>query len=309
MASPFASLLTRSNSLDKLKTAVSNVGAKSFKDENIGYWNLTPDKLGNASAIIRFLPPPPPESVPFATFFRHAFQGPNGWYIELSRTSINENDPVSEFNSRLWATKDETLQNQVRKQSRKPTFVANIYVVQDKANPDNEGKVFLYRFGKKIFEKIKKALEPEFAEDVPFDPFHVLEGANFRLRQKKQAGFPNYDDSVFETPRPLLNGDEAALTAVFQNLKPIAEITAPDKFKTYEELKKRLDKIMGFDTSVYLTPSHAAVDTGMSVQSAVAENRAAAPVPTTRYVPTATIPNDDDDDTADRLSKFDDDND
>ena len=307
--SQFSSLLSKGNSLDKLKTAVSAIGAKTWADQDEGYWRLTPDKQGNATAIVRFLPAPPPETVPFGSFFRHSFQGPNGWYIENSRTTLGEPDPLSDFNSKLWATKDENIQNQVRKQSRKPTFVANVYIVQDKAKPENEGKVFLYRFGKKIMDKIKKAMYPEFAEDTPFDPFHVLEGANFRLRQKKQAGFPNYDDSVFETPKPLLGGDETALTAVFQSLKSIADITAPDKFKSYEELKKRLDKAMGFDTSVYLSPAQASSDSQMRIGAPSASAPvavAATAVVATKWTPPS-LP--DDVDTDDRLAKFDDDND
>ena len=232
--SQFHSLL-KGGSIDKLRQAVkSTAGENSNSDE--GYWKPTVDKAGNGSAIIRFLPAPPPESLPFVTFYRHAFEGPNGWYIELSRTTLGENDPLGDYNSRMWATKDPVLQDQVRKQSRKQTYVSNIYVIQDKGNPENEGKVFLFRYGKKIFEKVKKAIEPEYEQDTPFDPFHVLEGANFRLRQKKQAGFPNYDDSVFESPSPLLKGDEKAIMQSLNGLRSLTEIVSPDKFKSYDEL-------------------------------------------------------------------------
>lgn len=307
--SQFASLLQKS-SVDKLKAAFA--AAKGpYKNENEGYWSTTPDKAGNATAIIRFLPAPPPEQVPFASFYRHAFKGPNGWYIELSRTTIGEQDPLSEFNSRLWATNDENVRTQVRGQSRKKTYVANIYVVQDKAKPENEGKVFLFRFGQKIFDKIDKALNPEFPEDAPFDPFHVLEGANFRLRQKKQAGFPNYDDSTFEAPgKALLGGDEKALEEVFGQLKSLTDIVSPDKFKTYDELKKKLDRVFGFDTAVYLNHAQAAADSGLRVGARTAPapvREDKEDVVSTKWVPPAVSDDEDDDDTDDRLAAFDED--
>lgn len=306
--SQFHSLL-KSNSLDKLRQAVkTTTGEQSNSDE--GNWKPTVDKAGNGSAIIRFLPAPPPESLPFVTFYRHAFEGPNGWYIELSRTTLNESDPLGEYNSRLWATKDEALRDQVRKQSRKQTYVSNIYVVQDKANPENEGKVFLFRYGKKIFEKIKKAIEPEYEGDAPFDPFHVIDGANFRLRQKKQAGYPNYDDSVFEAPSPLLKGDEKAILQVLNNLRSLTEIVAPEKFKSYEELKKKVDRVMGFDTSVYLTPS-GETDTPAPRRSMgrSMEDAPATPAPTSArpWTPPAVSDDEEEDEVDARLSKFDDD--
>lgn len=304
----FKSLLQRSN-LDKLKDAVRSQ-TKEVGDE--GFWKLTTDKAGNGTAIIRFLPAPPPETVPFVSFYRHAFEGPNGWYIENSRTTINESDPLGDYNSRLWATKDESLRDLVRKQARKQTYISNIYVVQDKGNPENEGKVFLYRYGKKIFEKIKKAIEPDYDGDEPMDPFHVLEGANFRLRQKKQAGYPNYDDSMFESASPMLRGDEKAIYEVLNALKSLTDFVSPDKFKTYEELKKKLDKTMGFDTSVYLTPTDAVEEISAPLGSSqrgrvsVDDDVAATlppPSPSHRsWTPPAV--SDDDDDIA--LSKFDD---
>jgi len=303
--SQFQSLLATS-SLDKLKAAFKSAGTGE-RAEDVGMWKMTTDKAGNGTAIVRFLPAPPPEQIPFASFYRHAFKGPNGWFIELSRTTLGEQDPVSDFNSKLWATNDENIRNQVRQQSRKKTYVVNIYVVQDKAKPENEGKVFLFRFGQKIFDKIEKALSPEFAEDVAFDPFHVISGANFRLRQKKQAGFPNYDDSTFETPKPLLNGDAAALETVFAQLKSLTDIVAPDKFKSYDELKKKLDRVFGFDTSAYLSPAAAAADNGMTVRSTPAPARESKPAaaPATSWKPPA-VTTDDEDDTDSRLAAFDD---
>lgn len=305
--SQFQSLL-KNSSLDKLRDAFKSAGAPAREDD--GYWKSTQDKAGNATAIFRFLPAPPPEQIPFASFYRHSFKGPGGWYIELSRTSIGEQDPVSDFNSKLWATQDKVIQDQVRSQSRKKTYVANIYIIQDKAKPENEGKVFPFRFGQKIFDKIQKCLNPEFEQDVAFDPFHPISGANFRFRQKKQQNFPNYDDSSFETPKPLLNGDEAALTTVFEQMKSLTDIVAPDKFKSYEVLKKQLDRAMGFDTSVYLTPNQAANDTGMRIAPSAGVTAAKAPVTTaTKWTPPPVVADDEptDEDVDDRLSKFDDD--
>jgi len=265
MGQSFASLLSKNSSLDKLKNAVTAAGSNKFSSEEEGYWRLTTDKLGNGSAIIRFLPAPWPEQIPFGQFYRHAFKSQTGkWYIERSLTSLNEPDPLGEFNTKLWNLGDEDIKNQVRQQARKQVFVSNIYIVKDDANPSNVGKVFLFNYGKKIFEKIRKALEPEFG-DAPFDPFHPIEGANFRLRQKKQANFPNYDDSTFESVKPLLDGDPEKLEEVFKQLKSISEITAPDKFKSYAELKKRLDMVMGFDTGVYLSLEQANADAAMRV--------------------------------------------
>jgi len=314
MSSQLHSLLKASGSLDKLRSAVQ-ASSSNFKEDE-GFWKMSTDKAGNGTAIIRFLPAPPPETIPFATFFRHAFNGPNGWYIELSRTTLGENDPVGEFNTRLWNTKVDTVQDQVRKQARKLTYVSNIYVVSDKGNPTNEGKVFLFRYGKKIFEKIQKAITPEFAEDFPFDPFHLLEGANFRLRQKKQAGFPNYDDSVFEAPSKLLKGDETALTTVVAQLRSLTEFVLPDAFKSYEELKKKLDRVMGFDTAVHMSAGSAGV-TVDSVRSGGSSGAAGAsgtfepepPRPTSAraWVPPVVATLDDESDEDARLAKFEED--
>jgi hypothetical protein len=306
--SQFSSLLKPSQ-LDKLKAAVK-AQSKDSNREDEGYWKPTLDKAGNGSAIIRFLPAPPPETMPFAMYYRHAFQGPNGWYIENSRTSVGESDPLGDYNTRLWSTKNEDLMNQARKQSRKKTYVANIYVIQDKANPDNEGKVFLYRFGKKIFDKIQKVVEPEFEGDEPMDPFHVIDGANFRLRQKKQGGYPNYDDSMFETSSPLLKGDETAILKVLEHLKSVSEEVNLNKFKSYEDLKKKLDKVMGFDTGVYLTPTDAGTLAVPPSDSYEFDQRSTSPRPTTPapVSNTWTPPSidDDDSDVDSRLSQFDD---
>ena len=313
--SQFSSLL-KSTSLDKLKNAIKSADTTKGDRDDAGFWRPTVDSAGNAFAIIRFLPAPPPETVPFVSYYRHAFQGPNGWYIENSRTTLGEQDPCGEYNSRLWNTKDETYKTQARNQARKKQYVSNIYVVQDKGTPANEGKVFLFRYGQKIFDKIKHAIEPDAESgDESFDPFHIIEGANFRLRQKKQAGYPNYDDSKFEAPAAFLNGDEAAIMRVLtEGLKSLSELVSPDKFKSYEELKKRLDKSLGFDTAIYLNPNEA--PSGAAAAKAVAKPKwdddedetPAAPakvaVPVAKKWTPPSVDDDDEDDA--RLAQFDD---
>lgn len=264
MSQSLAKMLSRGSSLDKLKSAVTAANKSKFAADDEGYWRPTPDKIGNASAVIRFLPAPEGEDIPFASYYRHSFKSPAGkWYIERSLTSINQDDPLGQFNTKLWNSGN---QDQARAQARKLTFVSNIYVINDQGNPENNGKVFLYSYGKKIFDKIRKSLEPEFG-DPAVDPFHMIEGANFRLRQKKQQNFPNYDDSSFEAPKPLLNGDMDALEEVFKQVKSIADIVAPDKFKSFADLKNRLDSVMGFDTSVYLSLEQAMADSNLRVGS------------------------------------------
>lgn len=306
MVSQFSSLL-KPGSLDKLKAAIKTT-TRTQGDE--GYWKMTVDAAGNGMAVIRFLPAPPPETVGFCSYYRHAFKGPNGWYIENCLTSIDKDDPCVEYTSRLYATKNPTLEKQGSSQSRKLTYVSNIYVVQDKGNPANEGKVFLYRYGKKIMEKISRAAngDPDFPDDPQFDPFHVLEGANFRLRQKKQAGYPNYDDSAFEAPTPFLKGDSAAIFAAMEGAKSVAALVAPESFLDYSVLKKKLDRVMGFDTATYLTAN----DEQQDVPVAPTPRRRPVPQDDDAPVPSAARPwtppvSDDDGDVDRRLSQFEDD--
>ena len=176
--------------------------------------------------------------------FSHAFQGTGGWYIENSLTTIGQKDPLGELNRELWNSGHDADKETVRKQKRKLSFYANIYVVKDPANPQNEGGVFLYKFGKKIFDKIMEAMQPEFEDETAINPFDFWQGANFKLKLKKVAGYWNYDSSEFDRVSPLLDDDDA-LEAVWRKEYSLAAITAPDQFKTYEELKKRLDYVLG----------------------------------------------------------------
>ena len=207
-------------------------------------WKLDVDKSGNGYAVIRFLPAPNGEDLPFVKLYSHAFQGPGGWYIENSLTTLGQKDPVSELNSELWNNGTDAGKELARKQKRKLTYVSNIYVVKDPANPANEGKVFLFKYGKKIFDKLTAAMQPEFEDEEAIDPFDFWQGANFKLKAKNVAGYRNYDSSEFARPEALLDDDEA-MEAVWKKQYSLAELVAADQFKSYDELKKRLDYVLG----------------------------------------------------------------
>ena len=244
--------LKRSNSLDKLLNAVKEESApqekKSYKDERL--WKPEMDKSGNGFAVIRFLPAVKDEDMPWAKIWNHAFQGPTGqWYIENSLTSVGEKDPVSEHNTKLWNSGLESDKEIARKQKRKLQYFSNIYVVTDKLHPENEGKVFLFRYGKKIFDKLMEAMQPAFEDETPINPFDFREGANFRLKIRKVDGYWNYDKSEFEKPTPLFDTDEK-IEEVWGKQYPLAEFTAPTNFKSYDELKTRLDAVLSGTVSV-----------------------------------------------------------
>ena len=207
-------------------------------------WKLDVDKSGNGYAVIRFLPAPEGEDLPFVKLYSHAFQGPGGWYIENSLTSLGQKDPVSEYNTQLWNNGTDAGKETARKQKRKLTYMSNIYVVKDPTNPENEGKVFLFKYGKKIFDKLTAAMQPEFEDEEAIDPFDFWQGANFKLKAKNVAGYRNYDSSEFAAVSPLLDDDDA-LEALWKKQFSLAEIVAPEQFKTYEELKKRLEYVLG----------------------------------------------------------------
>ena len=244
--------LKRSNSLDKLLGAVEKENApqekKSYKDERL--WKPELDKSGNGYAVIRFLPAVEGEDMPWARVYNHAFQGPTGqWYIENSLTTLGQNDPVSEMNSAYWNSGVESDKEIARRQKRKLQYFANIYVVQDPANPQNEGKVMLYRFGKKIFDKCMEAMQPAFQDESPVNPFDFWEGANFKLKLRKVDGYWNYDKSEFEAPSALFDDDDK-LEEVWKTQYPLSEFTSASNFKSYDELKKRLDMVLAGTTTV-----------------------------------------------------------
>lgn len=218
----------------------------SGADERL--WKPEMDKTGNGFAIIRFLPAPEGEDLPWAKLYTHAFQGPGGWYIENSLTTTGGKDPVSEFNRELWNSGSEADKDTVRKQKRKLSYYSNIYVVKDPTNPTNEGKVFLFKYGKKIFDKIMEAMQPEFEDETPINPFDYWQGANFKLKIVKKDGYWNYDKSEFDRPSPLLNDDDA-LEAVWKKQYSLSAVTAPDQFKSYEQLETRLKLVLGQKTA------------------------------------------------------------
>jgi len=207
-------------------------------------WKLDVDKSGNGYAVIRFLPAPEGEALPIVKLYSHAFQGPGGWYIENSLTSLGQKDPVSEYNTQLWNNGTDAGKETARKQKRKLTYMSNIYVVKDPANPENEGKVFLFKYGKKIFDKLTAAMQPEFEDEEAIDPFDFWQGANFKLKAKNVAGYRNYDSSEFAAVSPLLDDDDA-LEGLWKKQFSLAEIVAADQFKSYEDLKKRLEYVLG----------------------------------------------------------------
>ena len=220
---------------------MNNTGSGGADDR---LWKPEMDKSGNGYAVIRFLPAPEGEDLPWVKLFSHAFQGPGGWYIENSLTTLNQKDPVSELNRELWNSGNDADKDTVRKQKRKLSFYANIYVVKDPANPQNEGGVFLYKFGKKIFDKIMDVMQPEFEDETPINPFDFWGGANFKLKLVKKDGYWNYDKSEFDRPSALLEDDDA-LEALWKKQYSLAALTAADQFKSYDDLKKRLDYVLG----------------------------------------------------------------
>ena len=226
------------NELEKLNTPTST---SSFQDDR--FWKPELDKSGNGYAIIRFLPQAADEELPWVRLWNHAFKGPGGWYIENSLTTINKKDPVSEYNTELWNSGNESDKDIARKQKRVLKYYANIYVVSDAKHPENEGKVMLFKFGKKIFDKITEAMNPEFADEEALNPFDLWKGANFKLKIRKVDGYWNYDKSEFAAPSQLLETDEE-LEEVWNKEHSLKAFVAPDQFKSYDELKEKLNRVL-----------------------------------------------------------------
>lgn len=246
--SNFASLKKSSNTLDRLTKEIEKVNTPTSdkKQGDDRFWKLERDKSGNGSAVIRFLPAAAvdgDDALPWVRIFDHGFQGPTGkWYIENSLTTLNQKDPVSEYNSKLWneSSDDNSWQRkQARKQKRRLHYISNIYVVSDPKNPDNEGKIFLFKFGKKIFDKITLLMNPEFEGDSPVNPFDFWAGANFKIRIRTVDGYPNYDQSLFDAPKPL-NSDDDKLEALWKKEYSLSEFLLPKNFKSYEDLQRHL---------------------------------------------------------------------
>ena len=243
----FENLKRNRDQISKLVQAAEKVGGgeqKSYADERI--WKPTVDKAGNGYAVIRFLPASEGAELPWVRYWDHGFKGPTGlWYIENSLTSIGQPDPVGELNSRLWNSGIESDKDRARTQKRRLHYVTNILVVQDPSNPQNEGKVFLYQFGKKIFDKIMDVMQPSFADETPVNPFDFWDGADFKLKIRNVEGYRNYDKSEFASPSALYESDESKLEAVYNQLHNLSEFTDPSNYKSYDELKAKLMRVLG----------------------------------------------------------------
>ena len=228
---------------DRLVKEVEKMNSSSGgADER--FWKAELDKTGVGSAVIRFLPAPDGEELPWVKVYSHAFQGPGGWYIENSLTTTGGKDPVSDYNRQLWNSGNDADKDTVRKQKRKLSYYSNVYVVRDPLHPENEGRVFLFKYGKKIFDKVLEAMQPEFDDETPINPFDFWQGANFKLKIVKKDGFWNYDKSEFDKVAPLLEDDDA-LEALWSKQYSLSAITAPDQFKSYEDLERRLKTVLG----------------------------------------------------------------
>ncbi len=270
-------LKSRRYDINKLVEAAQEAsGGKqenSNRDENL--WKPTVDKAGNGYAVVRFLPSD--QEVPWVRYWDHGFKGPTGkWYIERSLTSIGQQDPLGEHNAKLWNSGNEEDRETVRKQKRRLHYVVNIMVLSDPSAPQNEGKVFKYQFGKKIFDKIQDLMQPQFPGEVPVDPFDLWEGADFQLKIRQVEGYRNYDRSEFKAPSPLLGGDEVQLQATMNQLHKIDSYIDPAEYKSYDQLQTKLLEVLG-ETAPRTVKQEVAMDTVDDVPFAASSTPAPAP--------------------------------
>jgi len=261
--SSFANLKRGRSDLAKLTKAIEATSqpAEAGSKDDTRFWQPEVDKAGNGMAVIRFLPAPAADgddALPWVRVFSHGFQGPGGWFIDNCLTTVNEKCPVCEHNSTLWNSGIEANKEIARKQKRRLNYIANVYVVSDPSNPENEGQIRIYKFGKKIFDKITEAMNPEFADETPVNPFDMWEGANFKLKIRNVEGYRNYDKSEFAEKSALLDGDDAKLEALWKQEHSLKEFLEPKHFKAYDLLKTRLDKVLGFEGDV--APKSKAID-------------------------------------------------
>jgi len=236
-------------SLEQLTAELNKFNTNQDKSSDDRFWYPNVDKAGNGYAVIRFLPAPGDEDVPFIRMFNHGFKGPTGsWYIENSLTTIGKQDPVGEYNTQLWNSGIESDKETARKQKRKLTYISNVYIITDQQNPENEGKVFLFKYGKKVFDKLNEAMNPQFADEAPMNPFDLWTGANFKLKIRNVEGYRNYDKSEFASAGPLSN-DDSEMESIWKKCHSLQEFLAPSNFKSYDELKSKLNKVLGLDGS------------------------------------------------------------
>ncbi len=277
MTFDFSSLKKNSgSSIDKLNNELTKLASPSSKPaDDDRFWRPEVDKAGNGYAVVRFLPAPGGEDVPFVRLFDHAFKGDGGWLIDGCLTTVGEKCPVCEHNSALWNTGTKDNQAIVRNQKRKLSFISNVYIVKDPSHPENEGKVMLYKYGKKIFDKLNAAMNPEFEDETPMNPFDMWAGANFKLKIRKVEGYSNYDKSEFESPSAL-DEDDDVLESIWKREYPLATFLERKNFKTYDEIKSRLNKVLNLEGSV---PSQRSVAESSWEQETAPPPRAAAPKP------------------------------
>ena len=269
--SSFANLKRSRNDFDKLTKAIEQTNqstSEAGSKEDTRFWQPEVDKAGNGMAVIRFLPAPAPDgddALPWVRVFSHGFQGPGGWFIDNCLTTLNEKCPVCEHNNTLWNSGIEANKDIARKQKRKLSYIANILVVSDPANKSNEGQIRLFKFGKKIFDKITEAMNPEFADEKAINPFDMWEGANFKLKIRNVEGYRNYDKSEFADQSALFDGDDEKLEDLWKREFGIKEFSEKKQFKSFEQLKTRLDKVLGFDGAP-AAPKSKASDTVASIK-------------------------------------------
>ena len=240
----FADLKKKSGSFEKLQAELDKVNnpVTSFADDR--FWKPELDKSGNGYAVIRFLPQPTGEDLPWVRIWGHAFRGPGGWYIENSLTTLNRKDPVSEYNTELWNSGLEADKETARKQKRILKYYSNVLIVSDPKHPENEGKIFLFRYGKKIHDKLAEVINPQFEDETAYDPFDFWKGANFKLKVRKVDGFWNYDKSEFDAPSEVYDGDEGKLESLYGKLYSLTQFLAEDNFKSYDDLKNKLNRTL-----------------------------------------------------------------
>ena len=293
----------RAAAIDKLINAASkDSGKKSYGDDR--FWAPTVDKAGNGYAVIRFLPAAEGEDLPWIKYWDHGFKGPTGrWYIENSLTSIGQNDPVSEMNSQLWNTGREEDKDLARMRKRRLHHVSNILVVSDSANPENEGKVFLYKYGKKIMDKVMDVMQPQFQDEKPVNPFDFWGGANFKLKIRNFEGYRNYDKSEFEAPTELFGGDESKLEAVYGTIHGLQEFVSEGNYKSYADLKKKLYEVLGEENLANTLSTDTQVELNETLPPKVDAPAAAADAPQKEDTDVS-LDTEDDGDTLDYFAKL-----
>lgn len=310
MALSFAEMKKqRASSLEKLSGELTKMNTSVSNDKDERLWYPETDKAGNGYAVVRFLPAPKGEDVPFVRLWQHSFQGPGGWYIENSLTTIGQQDPIAEYNSQLWnSTTDDNApaRQQVRKQKRKLIYIANVYIVKDPAKPENEGKVKLFKFGKKVFDKLNEAMNPQYEDESPMNPFDLWEGANFKIKIRQVEGYRNYDKSEFGDAEPL-DDDDDMMEEVWAKCHSLQEQIAPDKFKTYDQLKAALERALKKSTTFAKTAEEdAPFDTDETEVPAKKAVREAAPKKFAEAKPKArkVVEEDEEDDTLNFLQNL-----